>query len=691
MSPMNRSQNEFAAQGKDVLASTRLFKMKYGEGPQDFLDWEILEDTEHEDLCSDWSPPSEEQVVNELFDAKATLEDNFFKHAFPSIEGHGKIIDKFLANPLATYYTTVRGHKIRFHDPDNPANPDWKVRQGYLIIIAAASEMENGIDNLWKSGMKNMRRPYPNFGRFMSVNEFRAFCSAAPYAWAEEKYWHLPTRDTPWEVFLPCLANFNRRRQELIGTKLLLLDESMSGWRPKTSKLGGLPNYTFEPRKPVPLGTMFRNSVECLSGVIVFQDVVQLSEVQSKKKYFNNESSLPNNSCITAHAAEVLRQVEGAQLPPGGWAGGDSWFGSVLSAVEVMTRFKVHSTWVIKQNSDFFPMAAIHSVLTARCGDKPAGHWVVFKTTINGIKLAAIGYAWSHSSVSYFVTTCGSTHPAVNSYETHFEDEFGVVQTRKIRRPRILEWVYDYLPLLDEHNKQRQSLLRLEKKWPTKNCWFRLITTLVGMSIVDLHCVYLNHDKAKYAKVDVIEFSDLICSNLRSRSPGKAPTLRNEAAINTDLVQLRRITNRDGEIARTPTNKQRGKQGREVGNAFTANCFICRKYLLVEGGKTNYVTTAFCCALCMMPLCKVDRRLSGKRKQSCLQEHLTSIDPVTGCFDMDNRRKSFPKSKQVHIGSAQLEQQDDEQRKRSSPMMNKRKSIRQVTKCICCDDFDLCA
>jgi len=52
----------------------------------------------------------------------------------------------------------------------------------------------------------------------------------------------------------------------------------------KHPKLGGLPNYTYEPRKPVPLGTMFRNGAECMSGILVFQDVVQLSEVQSCKK-----------------------------------------------------------------------------------------------------------------------------------------------------------------------------------------------------------------------------------------------------------------------------------------------------------------------------------------------------------------------------------------------------------------------
>jgi hypothetical protein len=90
---------------------------------------------------------------------------------------------------------------------------------------------------------------------------------------------------------------------------MLMLDESMSGWRPKTSKLGGLPNITFEPRKPTPLVTMFRNGAECFSGVLVFQDAVQAPEVQSRKPFFNEASHLPGYSPITAHAAEVLRQV----------------------------------------------------------------------------------------------------------------------------------------------------------------------------------------------------------------------------------------------------------------------------------------------------------------------------------------------------------------------------------------------
>ena len=107
----------------------------------------------------------------------------------------------------------------------------------------------------------------------------------------------------------------------------------MNGWRPKTSKLGGLPNISFEPRKPVPLGTMFKNGVECISGVFAYQDYVMGAEVQQCKTYFGDNSILLGQQTIPSHTAEVMRQVDGAKVPPNGLVGGDAWFGSVSTAI----------------------------------------------------------------------------------------------------------------------------------------------------------------------------------------------------------------------------------------------------------------------------------------------------------------------------------------------------------------------
>jgi hypothetical protein len=60
-------------------------------------------------------------------------------------EGHAKIIDKFLSDTGAMHHDTVAKDKITMQDPD------WLVKQCYLLIIASAIEIVNGMENLWKS------------------------------------------------------------------------------------------------------------------------------------------------------------------------------------------------------------------------------------------------------------------------------------------------------------------------------------------------------------------------------------------------------------------------------------------------------------------------------------------------------------------------------------------------------------
>jgi hypothetical protein len=64
------------------------------------------------------------------FDDDTKLVDIFFKHVFTFIEGHAKKLDKKLANPKAEFMK-------QFHDKDHE-DPDWKIRQWYTLLIAAA-------------------------------------------------------------------------------------------------------------------------------------------------------------------------------------------------------------------------------------------------------------------------------------------------------------------------------------------------------------------------------------------------------------------------------------------------------------------------------------------------------------------------------------------------------------------------
>ena len=110
-----------------------------------------------------------------------------------------------------------------------------------------------------------------------------------------------------------------------------------------------------------------------------------------------------------------------------------------------------------------------------------------------GVQLIALVYAWSQKGVSFFVSTCGKTEQSDKPYPSHFEDEFGFVDYKELPRPRLSEFLFEYLPLIDEHNRQRQDRLALEKTFTTKDAFFRLLTTLVGMSLV-AHSISIEDD-----------------------------------------------------------------------------------------------------------------------------------------------------------------------------------------------------
>ncbi len=347
------------------------------------------------------------------------------------------------------------------------------------------------------------------------------------------------------------------------------------------------------------------------------------------------------------HTAEVLRQVDDAKVEKGGWVGGDAWFGSVMSCVEVMKRHEVHSTFIVKNNHQLFPMECLLAVLKARYGTKPAGKWVTFRAEIAGVKLIAMVYAWSQRGVSYFVSTCGRTDPHPVKYRSNYEDDFGVVTYKELERPWIAHFLYQYLPLIDEHNRQRQSLLHLERCWNTKDCWFRLLTTLCGMAIVDFQRFIKNklfdhqfesdeddvEDFENKNELQIRKFSDKICKwldtvELRQRA---SPRKTRRSEMNEADMLIRITSEKFGGKHRDATRKQVAN-GKRKGNAVTRNCFVCRMYLN-DNGKPTYHTTTWWCKDCGMPLCKKDRSNGNnpRRTSTCLEVHLNSEDEVLFC------------------------------------------------------------
>jgi hypothetical protein len=195
------------------------------------------------------------------------------------------MLDKYHADIRSKWHLTVKKNNYKFHDED-AKDPDWIIKQCYLLMIAAVTECDIGVENLWRQGDSGGRHKFANFGQYIPEDMFNAWKHAAALLFADEEWWYCDKRDKDWDVFKPCLAGYNQQRKDLFRTVLLILDESMSGWRPKTSQYGGFPSLSFEPRKPVSLGTLFRNGCECLGGSLVYQDINMSPELQKKKNYY---------------------------------------------------------------------------------------------------------------------------------------------------------------------------------------------------------------------------------------------------------------------------------------------------------------------------------------------------------------------------------------------------------------------
>ena len=279
------------------------------------------------------------------------------------------------------------------------------------------------------------------------------------------------------------------------------------------------------------------------------------------------------------------------------------------------------------------------AVLRARHPKRPAGHWVVMKTNLAGVDLFVMIYAWSQQRTTMMVSTCGKTIRHRIDYHSKFVDAFDNTTYKELPRPAAVHQVFHFLPLVDEANKERQSSLALEKKWLTKNCWTRVITSLVGECVVEV----MRWDRHKRAALpivfrndlrdfDISEMADLVAKPVAWGGLGAVDRRRQQRSrtqIAIETPPLVRIRGVDNSIVHPESRVARQMR-----------CFMCRRYKKVAPN------TVWCCGQCKMPLCSLHRN----RAMTCLEEHQCSTDTYLGCglFPRDRNQWVMPKSHKVY-------------------------------------------
>lgn len=388
--------------------------------------------------------------------------------------------------------------------------------------------------SLWDRLDSEGLRPRVDFSRHMSENRFEHIRKKMPFLWASN---NKKAQGDPWWQFLDAIDEFNKnRKRTVLSSFLKVLDESMSAWRPQTTALGNLQHLSCIQRKPEPLGTELKVVVDSVLQMMLYLEIQKGKIVMRSAEFCDVMKSTV--ACTTRLAKYTTRNGgSGATENVAStnvkeiWLG-DAWFASVTTAksVEQYGRF----IGPVKTSHALF----CKKYLETKMASWPAGSHLVLETKFQDLPLLAIGYKYNKRKVLSFVATKGAGHTETTTgheYHARWIDDNGMTAMKDIPRPEIIAKYFQNSNVVDVHNQCRQFELALEKHWITKDCWFRLITTLFGICVVDCWQGYRHHlarGHHRHREISLEDFIDMMANDMLNNDHSKAVSQKQALVIN---------------------------------------------------------------------------------------------------------------------------------------------------------------
>ena len=289
-------------------------------------------------------------------------------------------------------------------------------------------------------------------------------------------------------------------------------------------------------------------SGDTATGCLLFLEIQEGKVPMRKKKFMPEAGPTAGTSLRLVEGSEytgqaVLERVEAQnQGSMRSLVCADSWFGSVklVESLKCMYREpraptardpRTYALCVdkergnnplspecicsIKSNTSCFP----HAQLKKEMKNFPSGAYLVMECMAPGtnVNLVAIAYKYNSKKTLLFAMSrdAETTEPGL-PYVARYANEHGNVRERRVLRPRCLSIYFRAANLIDMHNHLRQGVLRLEMHWKTPNPWFRLISTIIGTTVVDCFLATKFHLGAQQKPVSggVEHFADCLAWDL---------------------------------------------------------------------------------------------------------------------------------------------------------------------------------
>jgi hypothetical protein len=286
---------------------------------------------------------------------------------------------------------------------------------------------------------------------------------------------------------------------------LLVVDETMHQW------LGGeCPGKTVVPRKPIPVGIEFKTTCCALSKIIIRLDpqegALNMMDKECNLEWGTKKKPGKSTGC-------TLRLVK-PWWNTGRIVLGDSWFGSLKTAIALLTK-GLFCILNIKTGHAYFPKTILAANISKENREHCRMATVTLKTPVASLgesKFEVMAAAQREKNPLLTVATCETMQPGKDRVLTTFAvGADGVSEKTKISFPttKIHGMYRTYFNGIDLHNRVRQQFMHFTTIWGT-HCWAnRVLGEIWGMTLTNTF-FHAQSQYTTYADIDPQSFKEQI-------------------------------------------------------------------------------------------------------------------------------------------------------------------------------------
>jgi Transposase IS4 len=358
----------------------------------------------------------------------------------------------------------------------------------YFGIIVLSTKFEfTSRASLWSNSPPTKYEKSPSFGntgmsraRFDDLWRFIRWSdqpSVRQEGMSSEKY--------RWLLVEDFVQNFNNHRASNFNpSDLICVDESMSRWYGQGGDWinHGLPMYVAIDRKPEN-GCEIQNSACGRSGIMLRLKIVKTAREERANADNDNSDGL-------LHGTIVLKELIDPWFFSERLVCADSYFASV-GAAEELRKFGMRFIGVVKTATRRYPMAYLSGIELQQRGDRKG---LIAKD--NEGKPNLLAFVWMDRARRYFIASGSSLAegmPYIRDRWRQVSNEINADPTRvqlTVPQPKAAELYYMVCSKIDQHNRDRQDTLMIERKLQTHDWSTRVNLSLLSIILVDTWRAY---------------------------------------------------------------------------------------------------------------------------------------------------------------------------------------------------------